>query len=238
MSKTKKTKYSKRFLSYQEILLRDLQFAVRNILLPQEKKEICNSLIKWYMENHYFTSAQFALAKSITSKLGAERKPAKEKKHYLYAISDGENIKLGMSSNVNNRLKSLQTANPKTLSVIWKYYTGKEIKNARICEKRLHTACKRFKLNGEWFSNDCLEVINQFNPNRSAPKVWSSAKLFTIESRRKGKINYFDVMTITRNELSRNMKRIFSLRDDQMDLHHIEQRKLLEDGFVVFEIYE
>ncbi len=63
---------------------------------------------------------------------------------YVYAISDGYAIKLGKSdSHPITRLKTLQTGNPRTLTLI--AYT------TTITERKLHRKPGLKRLRGEWF---------------------------------------------------------------------------------------
>lgn len=77
-----------------------------------------------------------------------------ESKGYVYFIRDGlGNIKIGVTDNVEKRLKSLQTANANRLE----YHSGfrvKNIKDAMFIEKTLHELFKRDRIRGEWFREE------------------------------------------------------------------------------------
>ena len=96
----------------------------------------------------------------------ATRKKKVEAKYWLYAITDGQDVKLGFSSNVQNRLKALQTSQAPNLKVLWKFYTGRGRLTAMNAEKCLHRHCKKYRISGEWFSLDCMELVEAFKPKK------------------------------------------------------------------------
>jgi len=125
-----------------------------------KKTEICRSLIKWYMTHHSWTEKQWYLVKSLSVK----RKKIKEKsKYYLYAITDGTNIKLGYSSNIPKRISAIQTGNAGNIKCLWKYYTGHRSFIASNAERKLHRRCKKYRIRGEWYKNECMELVEGFS---------------------------------------------------------------------------
>jgi len=81
---------------------------------------------------------------------------------YVYFVKYGssEAIKIGMSSNIVNRIKSFQTTNSDELYLIGYVYTGDYVN----LEKSLHFELKDFRLSGEWFNlnlNICMELITK-----------------------------------------------------------------------------
>jgi len=74
---------------------------------------------------------------------------------YVYFIQEGRgkhgSIKIGKSSNINKRLKSLQTGNPRklTLMATIKCTTPN---NAHRLESKLHLMFKADRVRGEWFN--------------------------------------------------------------------------------------
>jgi len=67
-------------------------------------------------------------------------------KVYFIADKKAGAFKIGITRNVNKRLKALQTASPNKLEVI------EVIENAtHYTEQRLHELYKASRLNGEWF---------------------------------------------------------------------------------------
>lgn len=227
----KRNKKVQKELSYIEKLVVKMKILASRKSTGDAKRKVVDSLLRWYVVNHYLTSAQTRLASSLVAK--SQVKEVKKVKHYLYAISDGVSIKLGMSSNVQNRLKALQTSNSSQLVVLWKYYAADNSKGAIQAERKLHTACKKYKIRGEWFKYECLDVVRQFNPNRknSCPK-WEYAKLITVDLKRIGGILNFKITRLRRTDITRGMTRLWEVKEPS-ELHLIEASKLINDGHVV-----
>lgn len=236
MRKTKINKRSNKVkLSYTEILIRDLKDLSLAKTITEEQKELVDSLLRWYLVNHFLTSAQIRLAKSLVAP--KQVKKTKPKKHYVYAISDGENIKIGMSSNVESRLKNLQTSNSKELLVVWKYYVGKSSKDAAKIEKMLHRACKEYSIRGEWFEMKALDIVNAFNPDRKHCAKWEYAKLVTVERKRRNGILNYTVNDIRRTNVTHKMNRVWEEKETK-ELYQKEISLLLEDLHVVLVLIE
>lgn len=75
---------------------------------------------------------------------------------YVYALSDGKNIKIGISKNPKRRIKQLNTGNSAVLYLLG-YFEGD-----RALEHYIHTHFKRIRLNGEWLepNDDLLDYLN------------------------------------------------------------------------------
>lgn len=155
MSKRKK-KYKAKG---SETTLIELQSIARK---PGSDREAAQSLLSWHLRLQYWTPKQYEYIKAILYR-GKAKKSHKPSKHHLYAIGDGESIKLGISTNVGNRLKAMQTSHPKQLKIIWKFYVGRERGPAYKAEKKLHKLCKKHRLRGEWFSSECMVLVEQFS---------------------------------------------------------------------------
>lgn len=69
---------------------------------------------------------------------------------YVYVISSDSAIKIGVTTNIQSRLASLQTANPEPLTVACAIRCVDE-SAAHALEKHLHNRYRAFKLKGEWF---------------------------------------------------------------------------------------
>lgn len=129
---------------------------------PCSDREFATSLLNWYLANKYWTVKQRSLVNALVMRNRA-KPPEKPVKYHLYAIGDGESVKLGVSTNIGKRLNSMQTGHPKRLKVLWKFFVGREKGPAYKAEKRLHRYCKKYKLRGEWFKGDCMVLVEQFS---------------------------------------------------------------------------
>ncbi len=137
-----------------------------------------------------------------------------------------------MSSNVNKRLKAMQTASPAELVVLWKYYIANTPTDAVKIEKKLHKACKQFHIRGEWFTKECIETVNSFNPNKRHAAIWEYAKLIQVDTKRTGGVLNFTVENIRRTNVTSKMNRVWS-QNDTTELYQLEVKRLLDEDEVV-----
>jgi len=92
----------------------------------------------------------------------------------VYLITDGTYTKIGKADGglegVNKRLQSLQTGNPKNLSL------KKAFKGSYELESLLHKSLSNYRINGEWFKFDfdiddeMIECFSFLNKNNKKPK--------------------------------------------------------------------
>lgn len=77
---------------------------------------------------------------------------------YVYLITDGDFLKVGISKDPVTRLKGLQTANARKLSLV---QTSKRMsrEDAAQWEAQLHEKYKDSRVQGEWFSESILRSI-------------------------------------------------------------------------------
>ena len=75
----------------------------------------------------------------------------------MYVISDGANVKIGLSDSPSHRLKELQTGNPNTLHLVCSFAGNKKY------ESRLHRRFKKYRVRGEWYSlsDEIVKFIGQ-----------------------------------------------------------------------------
>lgn len=66
---------------------------------------------------------------------------------FIYAISDGEFVKLGKANNPLIRLANLQTGNPRKLKILFTIRCD----NPFTVEAALHRFYKNCHISGEWF---------------------------------------------------------------------------------------
>ena len=83
---------------------------------------------------------------------------------YIYFIEEGLDgkIKIGYSTNPSERLKTLQTSNPRTLRLLI------TIEGNEQDEKILHTKFSKYRLQGEWFEpNEEILIFIEESPVKS-----------------------------------------------------------------------
>ena len=158
----KRQKLLKNILSKSDSTLSKLHHIAKHKQVNKEDRKVCLSLIGWHIKNGNLTASQWRYAESIINKSLSDSKIKKPLNQYLYGISDGVMIKLGMSNNIKKRIGVLQVGNPKKLSVIWSLKTGKSSGMTRLLEERLHKECKLYKIRGEWFDIGCMHIVRDF----------------------------------------------------------------------------
>lgn len=90
----------------------------------------------------------------------SEKNSSKSKPRYVYLITDGRFIKIGVSKDVETRLNLLQVGNPKELSIIADY----EVEKPAKLEKIIHEHYRDKRTNSEWFklTKHNIEVIKRY----------------------------------------------------------------------------
>lgn len=73
--------------------------------------------------------------------------PQARQRTFIYVVQEEEAgpIKIGLASNIETRVCSLQTGNPRELRLLL------AIEGDRSVERRLHRQAKPYQLRGEWF---------------------------------------------------------------------------------------
>lgn len=148
MNKNKQNRLIKRLNKALETLnTRDRKFALSMIRQQLHPKRNNLSKKQWIWVNRL-------LAKYPSVSLSK----VKNKHHYVYAISDGESIKIGQSLNPLLRLNALQVANASELSLVWvKLCKNKDSSNK--LERTIHKTYKELNIRGEWFNYEILRII-------------------------------------------------------------------------------
>jgi len=77
---------------------------------------------------------------------------------FLYCIASADAVKIGITTDVDSRLKALQTANPQTLKLVDALPMISKNK-AKQVEQLIHKCFKKYRLKGEWFSMEILNLI-------------------------------------------------------------------------------
>lgn len=85
---------------------------------------------------------------------------------YIYVIGNETAIKIGFSTDPQERLKQLQTANEQPLTLLW----SMERADAAQLEKHLHRKFKKHKLLGEWFNRSAINIQTIINESYTFTK--------------------------------------------------------------------
>jgi len=80
---------------------------------------------------------------------------------YVYLISNGNYIKIGFSRIPYKRTQELQIASPYELKLIRTYVFDND-DDAYAFEKELQGICSNYRVRGEWYKKQALEIINDY----------------------------------------------------------------------------
>lgn len=84
----------------------------------------------------------------VVVKRAPQNRPLRSGAGHVYCISDGTALKIGMTTDhPSNRIASLQTGNPRLLTVL----ASVEVDDAIAAERILHEHFMEYNLLGEWF---------------------------------------------------------------------------------------
>lgn len=86
-------------------------------------------------------------------------------KGYVYVIDNGENIKVGSTTNLYDRMVSLSNSNGGGFTIKALYYSPANY-IYKTLEKAMHLKLKDYQLVGEWFNGipfiDVCNILNDF----------------------------------------------------------------------------
>ncbi|GHB26471.1 GIY-YIG nuclease family protein [Salinicola rhizosphaerae] len=90
---------------------------------------------------------------------------------YTYFIVENEDndefrIKIGFSKNPEKRIRTLQTGNSRKLAIM-----GWLEKGDAFLEKRLHRKYEPYRLNGEWFSIEPCDVLEELKSESTSSYI-------------------------------------------------------------------
>jgi hypothetical protein len=86
----------------------------------------------------------------------------KDKDRYLYLISGGGLIKIGIADDVQKRIKTLNLASPVPLELVASFF----VSNAMSVEGELHRHFSDKRVRGEWFDlsrQDIEWILSRFS---------------------------------------------------------------------------
>jgi hypothetical protein len=90
---------------------------------------------------------------------------------HLYIVSSGDRVKIGVTSNIEQRIKTLSTGNPDPIELLYieeRYMPHK-------AEKYLHREFQKNRVRGEWFEGVTVQQIRSrlmlFHEQECEPKT-------------------------------------------------------------------
>jgi len=156
---------SKVKLSELESLIVKLQKIKLNSKIKDKHRAFASSLLSDYMKYKSLTVNQKCAAFNLIkyAKPVRVRKPiVKKESYYLYAMTAGGKVKIGYTSNVKSRRIQIQTSNPDNVIVEWSMKCATTKRGAKIQERKLHRLCGDFRVGGEWFEYESLDLVKNF----------------------------------------------------------------------------
>ena len=72
----------------------------------------------------------------------------------IYFLSNGRNVKIGRSKNIEERISNLQTGNDVELTLL---YVIEKV--SEKFEQHVHSICERYHVKGEWFDNKAIHHL-------------------------------------------------------------------------------
>ena len=153
MSKRNRRKPKPLTISHDEKAIGRL--AERYMDVPLYQREFASNLLRTYRTKGDLSAKQWEWVHIMAKKVGQATE------HFVYAVSGGGRVKIGLAKDPDRRLKSLQTGNADKLSIAGAIRC-KTRAEARTLERRIHVACSRHRLQGEWFADPSLDTFAQF----------------------------------------------------------------------------
>lgn len=147
-----------------EKLLIKIEKTTKSPRISEQDLNFLCSVSSFYLINKRLTPKQTYTANKVVNKYKVKRAASKPKKYQLYAISSGDSVKLGFTSDLKGRLNDLQVGNSSKLTLIWKYLVKGSRQDAVKAEKKLHKFCNEFRVRGEWFKPECIDKVKTFKP--------------------------------------------------------------------------
>ena len=141
----------------------------------------------------------------------------------IYVFESHGQFKIGVSQNVDVRLRSIKTGNPNVRLI----YESKKIANAYKIENMIHSQLGNYRINGEWFSVpeqiNIIEIINEtvkkFGIREETPKAEENnleelmARLFAATKREIENLDEENRKISIENEGLKNRLRTFGWSD-------------------------
>ena len=92
------------------------------------------------------------------------KRKSKFRPMFLYFISNGAAVKIGISKDVKQRLAELQTSCPMDLTIVKVFHVANYPYLAKASESKTHKHFKQFKIRGEWFTADAMNGLDSYQP--------------------------------------------------------------------------
>lgn len=95
---------------------------------------------------------------------------------FLYIFSNGEYIKVGISSTPELRIRDIQTANPVQIVFERAYLPVSRHVTALTLESVAHKDLRDYRVRGEWFHKEAFEVFKKFENDKKPTRITGERK--------------------------------------------------------------
>ena len=163
-----KIKFKGEISHHQKLIvqLHDVAKNASNITNARDAQSFCD----YFVRNGYLTTYMKQRAreliqlhtgiKHISSR--KRRRKIKWGEHYLYAIGNGEQLKIGYSVNPKKRISAIQTSSPFKVNLDWMKLCAYNDSDAKKQESKIHRKLKGLNVRGEWFDYKSLEICKSW----------------------------------------------------------------------------
>ena len=105
----------------------------------------------------------------------------------LYLIKDRDYIKIGYTSNLDQRQKAYETTNCYAEVIMTKDGTRKD-------ESNLHKLCDKWHYKNEWFhyNDEIIKIFEEYQPDQEERLKKLEAEVFTLKTQTRSIINYIN----------------------------------------------
>jgi hypothetical protein len=134
----------------------------------------CANIFKRHSSDYFFSSHFYPDYINSMSEVDCETPSS-----YVYLVTDGNYVKIGVADDVRKRLGGIQTGNPNKCYVIC-VIPCKDSKSAFSVEKKLHHEYSLRRKCGEWFDLLCYIDLKSFQAHFPAEDYVSEEDIYQI----------------------------------------------------------
>lgn len=128
-------------------------------LKSQSSREFAISLISKYRASGFLTDKQWCSVKSLLCQYKSETR--KKGPSLIYVIECEEFVRIGISDDVEYKLKDAQETISENANILYEQETGYTNK-AKSIERKIRRFCNEYHISDEWFMKDVLPKVHKF----------------------------------------------------------------------------
>lgn len=125
-----------------------------------ECRRVAMKLCFDFMQFDCLTAPEWEDVKSLLRTIYYEKMaPENMTGWYIYVFTDGAAFKIGLSSDVDKRLKTLQGSNSQPLKEVTRIFASDVREDAAEAERLIHRYLLDYRIRGEWFCVSCKDKL-------------------------------------------------------------------------------